>query len=154
MACEITRRRMSAEKIPGGIAANVPASKFDPVELERGIAVEMEHTTDRAIAEEIAKDHLAEDPDYYKKLEKMEGEDRAVFRLCAARPRRFMCSGLDQVRACTDLLQSVGTEWAQRARLKILASDLAGAEAILRNYRNVPKVARALELLAAFAGQG
>src|SRR5512139_707241 len=100
MACEITRRRMSAEKIPGGISEGVPASKFDPTELERGIAVEMEHTTDRAIAEEIAKDHLAEDPDYYKKLEKMEAGDRAVFRASAARPRRFAQMAMQQAQAC------------------------------------------------------
>lgn len=32
----------------------------------------MEHTDDECIAQEIAMDHLAEDPDYYEKLEAME----------------------------------------------------------------------------------
>jgi hypothetical protein len=40
----------------------------DPKELEVGKEVEMEHTTDEKEAERIALQHLAEDPDYYKKL--------------------------------------------------------------------------------------
>ena len=39
-------------------------------ELDVGIAVEMEHTKDPKAAEKIAKDHLAEDPNYYIKLYK------------------------------------------------------------------------------------
>lgn len=37
-------------------------------ELENGIKVELEHTDDPKIAEEIAMDHLWENPDYYKEL--------------------------------------------------------------------------------------
>jgi hypothetical protein len=40
--------------------------------VAKGIKVESEHTTDKDLQEEIAKDHLWEDPDYYEKLEKME----------------------------------------------------------------------------------
>jgi len=43
-------------------------------ELELGIKVEMEHTTDKTKAREIAMDHLAELPDYYSRLDKMEKE--------------------------------------------------------------------------------
>jgi hypothetical protein len=46
----------------------VPREDFDPVEMELGIHEEMEHTDDAAIAEAIARDHLAEDPQYYSKL--------------------------------------------------------------------------------------
>jgi hypothetical protein len=45
--------------------------QYDPEELKKGIKVEHEHTTDSQIAEIIAKQHLAEDPKYYSKLEKM-----------------------------------------------------------------------------------
>lgn len=45
---------------------------YDPEQLKNGIEVEHEHTKDKAIAEIIAKHHLAEDPEYYKKLKKME----------------------------------------------------------------------------------
>jgi hypothetical protein len=44
-----------------------PASLVDA--LAKGIEVELEHTTDRKVAEEIALDHLAEAPDYYAKLQ-------------------------------------------------------------------------------------
>lgn len=41
-------------------------------QLKMGMKVEKEHTDDKSKAEEIAKDHLFEDPDYYTKLAKME----------------------------------------------------------------------------------
>lgn len=47
--------------------------KYDPKELAMGIDVETEHLPYRSIAEKIAKDHLAELPDYYTRLKKMEG---------------------------------------------------------------------------------
>lgn len=43
-------------------------------QFDKGIKVESEHTNDPAKAEEIAKDHLFEDAEYYTKLAKMEGE--------------------------------------------------------------------------------
>lgn len=50
------------------------ARDFDEDELKRGIEIEMEHTDDPYIALEIAKDHLAEIPDYYTRLDIMEKE--------------------------------------------------------------------------------
>ncbi len=46
----------------------------DKKELEMGIKVEMEHTKNKAIAKRITLDHLAELPDYYTRLLKMEKE--------------------------------------------------------------------------------
>lgn len=43
-------------------------------ELEMGIKVEQEHTNNPAMARRIALDHLAEFPDYYTALLKMEDE--------------------------------------------------------------------------------
>ena len=40
--------------------------------LDKGEKVELEHTDDKAVAKEIALDHLYEDPKYYDKLEKVE----------------------------------------------------------------------------------
>jgi len=48
--------------------------KHDPNELDMGIKVEMEHTTDPLISRKIALDHLKEIPDYYTRLAKMEKE--------------------------------------------------------------------------------
>lgn len=63
-----------ADMIPGGRADKKTPSDFDPVQLEKGIKVEMEHTKNKELAREIAMDHLTEFPDYYIALEKMERE--------------------------------------------------------------------------------
>jgi hypothetical protein len=64
------------DKIPGGLAAGKKPSDFDPKKLQAGIKVEMEHTSDEAIAREIAMDHLTEDSEYYVKLKDIEKYDR------------------------------------------------------------------------------
>lgn len=63
-------------ELPGGLAEQkgITAGDVDPVELRKGIEIEMEHTRDKHIAREIALDHLAEIPDYYSRLVKMEEE--------------------------------------------------------------------------------
>lgn len=53
---------------------DTPDDQFDAEELAKGIKVEMEHTDDKEMAKSIAKDHLAEIPDYYTRLLKMEAE--------------------------------------------------------------------------------
>ena len=58
--------------IPGGLADKKKPGDFAPASLAKGIKVEREHTDDDRIAQEIAMDHLSEDPSYYEKLEKME----------------------------------------------------------------------------------
>jgi len=52
----------------------VTEKDVDSKELAMGIEVEKEHTSDEDTAKEVALDHLAEIPDYYTKLKKMEGE--------------------------------------------------------------------------------
>jgi hypothetical protein len=47
---------------------------FDPIQLARGILVELEHTHRLTVAREIAMDHLQEFPSYYQALAKMERE--------------------------------------------------------------------------------
>lgn len=44
----------------------------DPVELTVGTEIEMEHTDDKRLAVQIALDHLAEFPNYYRHLVEME----------------------------------------------------------------------------------
>lgn len=51
--------KVAADKIPGGLADRVPRSAFDPAALAEGRKVEAEHTSDPAVADEIARDHLA-----------------------------------------------------------------------------------------------
>lgn len=57
----------SEDLMPGGKGDNKPDSKFKDKSLRTGIRTEMtEHGLDVARAKEIAKDHLTEDPEYYK----------------------------------------------------------------------------------------
>jgi len=72
------------EKIPGGLAKGLTLqdlAKYHKIplqsikkKLDQGIKVEMEHTTDKSIAREIAMDHIYEDPNYYTKLKTIEKE--------------------------------------------------------------------------------
>ena len=52
----------------------INTTDVDPDELAMGVKVEMEHTPDPLVAGLIALDHLAEIPDYYTRLKKMEKE--------------------------------------------------------------------------------
>jgi len=60
------------EQIPGGLAKGKKPKDFDQTALAKGQKVEMEHTGDPNMAQEITMDHLTEDPNYYDKLELME----------------------------------------------------------------------------------
>lgn len=66
------KKKIPKEYIKGGYGANQPRCKYDQRELKMGRKVEMEHTTDPKVSEEIASDHLEEIPDYYTRLDKME----------------------------------------------------------------------------------
>lgn len=57
------------DRLPGGKGDTLPPQNVDPKELAMGIKVETEHTGDEALASEIARDHLSEDPHYYSKLQ-------------------------------------------------------------------------------------
>jgi len=63
---------IEGDRIPGGLGDDVPYSDVDQEELKLGISVELEHTSDKDLAAEIAKDHLIEDAHYYTKLKKFE----------------------------------------------------------------------------------
>lgn len=58
--------------LKGGLADNMPDDAFDSEELAKGIKHELEHTDDEDMAKEIAKDHLAEIPNYYTMLDDLE----------------------------------------------------------------------------------
>lgn len=60
------------DKIPGGLADDKKPNDFNAKALKAGIKVEMEHTSDKKVAMEIAMDHLTEDPKYYEKLATIE----------------------------------------------------------------------------------
>lgn len=62
---------LKKDLMPGGKGDDKPDDNFDPEALAHGTKIEMEeHGLDEARAKEVAKDHLTEDPNYYK-LEKL-----------------------------------------------------------------------------------
>ena len=68
------KTRMKSDRLKGGLSDNIAPSEFSNLQdqLEMGRKVEMEHTGDKIIATEIARDHLTEDPYYYTHLAEME----------------------------------------------------------------------------------
>ncbi len=81
---DIEGETITEDIIPGGVSqgmdikgvANYHKVDLDDLmkELEMGIKVELEHTFDRNTAEEIALDHLYEDPKYYTHLTRIHKE--------------------------------------------------------------------------------
>lgn len=63
------------EVLHGGEADNIPNKAFPKDKLEEGAEEELEHTDNKQVAKEIAKDHLSEDLNYYTKLEKIVEKD-------------------------------------------------------------------------------
>lgn len=62
------------ERLKGGKADGKKITNYDLNQLIMGIKVELEHTSDKMTALEIAMDHLEEFPDYYTRLLKLEEE--------------------------------------------------------------------------------
>ena len=64
------------EFIEAGVAfkKGISDKDVDPKELDMGIDVEMEHTSNEYLSKIISLSHLAEIPDYYTRLKKMEDE--------------------------------------------------------------------------------
>lgn len=54
-----------ADLLPGGPGDNKSDRLFSKKQLRAGVRHEAEHTTNKAVAKEIAKDHLTEHPAYY-----------------------------------------------------------------------------------------
>lgn len=100
VAARMTQKpKNEADVVPGGLAKGLSLNDIAEkhgvsvdmmvAEFKKGIAVEMEHTTDREVAKEITLDHLFEDPKYYDKLKKVEEyvDDKGVEHVGAALPQ-------------------------------------------------------------------
>ncbi len=66
---------IKGQSLEGGKGDKLSPSEVDPSELKKGLKVEMEHTKEPSIAQEIALDHLAEDTHYYSHLERIHKEN-------------------------------------------------------------------------------
>lgn len=82
--------------------------------------MELEHTTNRDLAEQIAKDHLQEDPQYYQKLKRfhLDGYEIVPSDDAGARLLNGKRYGLAYVAAC----------WAGRAAFIAPALYIAGVK--------------------------
>ena len=100
VAARMTQKpKNEADVVPGGLAKGLSLNDIAEkhgvsvdmmvAEFKKGIAVEMEHTTDREVAKEITLDHLFEDPKYYDKLKKVEEyvDKKGVEHVAAALPQ-------------------------------------------------------------------
>lgn len=142
---ELAFKRYEAErkkggKLPGGRGDLVSPAEVDPGELAAGTAHEREHTSDPEIAQEIAIDHLAEDPAYYSHLSKMEAQSAPSARSRAAAERHadLMRQGFmretrprKRARAAAELYAAPKDEGERAAMLDRLASTIRAAEADL-----------------------
>jgi len=61
-----------------GLSNKYPNVKIDLGQVEKGIKVEMEHTSNKQVALKIALDHLAEISNYYDLLEEMENKAKEM----------------------------------------------------------------------------
>jgi len=90
-----------ADKIPGGLGDKKDPRDFDPEQLARGTEVESEHSADPKVAQEIAMDHLSEDPKYYDKLAAVEDDDQSPAQKQAKAVEKSMDAALARVRLAT-----------------------------------------------------
>jgi hypothetical protein len=84
------------QHVKGGLAEKkkLKPKDVDQKQLKMGIKVEHEHTPSKAIAREIAMDHLAEDPKYYTKLKTIEEHEGAERR---KKVTKFYCPSCDRI---------------------------------------------------------
>lgn len=69
---EALKKVAAKDLLRGGKSDKIPPSAFPPKKVAEGAKVESEHTSNKTLAKEIARDHLSEDLHYYKKLKRME----------------------------------------------------------------------------------
>lgn len=61
----------------GKSRGNGEPKHFDPEQIEMGMQVEVEHTSNPEVARKIAEDHLTEIPDYYTRLKAVEEQAKS-----------------------------------------------------------------------------
>lgn len=140
------------EKLKGGKGDGKKDSEFDSHWLSVGIKVEREHTDDPEKAKEIAKDHLTEDPQYYKKLRRIEksmhdemmksvevtGERGGKYHLSETGKRVYSHGGSPRPHAQTVQNIKTGTSHAMRALRSGKIGEYERARKFLSQYDKHP----------------
>ena len=104
----------------GGKSQGLDPNSVDPEQLEMGISVEAEHSADPATQKKIALDHLAEVPDYYTKLQQVEGQQNPEE--AAETPEQEASEGHNQKPAATPIKMD-----QNRSRGQISVGDGGGS---------------------------
>jgi len=108
------------DQIKDGKAANRHPREFDPKEIAEGIEHELEHTSSRSKAREIAMDHLAEDSKYYTHLKKIHkdglGETSTAASVGGGMPARMLVTPIlpalgKKKKTVAELAQSFGMQY-------------------------------------------
>jgi hypothetical protein len=99
---KMSRGLRGLRQTPGGKAHGMKPSDFNRKDLDAGTRVELEHTSDPAIARKIAMDHLVEDRAYYRKLKQVHLDGVRSARLGAIdvtqKQQRMFKRGVDAMR--------------------------------------------------------
>jgi DNA polymerase III sliding clamp (beta) subunit (PCNA family) len=121
-------------------------------QLKKGIKVEMEHTTNKKLAEKIAKDHLVENPNYYTILKKVGLENGGQLNLMSESKKGdhtardlnnyndLMDVGVDGQVGAENGLFSDGGEMEYANGGATLSSEVFEWDKVPTNYRNISKV--------------
>jgi len=75
MGTKLPSKAVYEDQVPGGLGDDKTPNDFDPKLLKEGAEVELEHTYDPELAQELAIDNLSEDESYYQKLKKVEANN-------------------------------------------------------------------------------
>lgn len=123
---------MAEDAIVGGLADNLSindlATKHNvsleamQLELEKGIEIESEHTSDNILAREIAMDHLDEDPNYYTKLSTIE-----------VKPSEFDIA--DEIISNETPIITIPTEIKTNQEESTLQNLIAGLESLISKFK-------------------
>lgn len=98
-------------------------------QLAKGIGVELEHTSDRATAKEIALDHLAEFPDYYDRLERAEAKE-SILNDLRSEFALLEDEYISEVRMSTSNLRQLAAKTGARAGMEfeMIVPDVGGVD--------------------------
>lgn len=101
-------------------------------QLAMGIKVESEHTSDKKLAREIALDHLAEKPDYYTRLKKVEASmENKGMKKSAIRKLQELAGNLPLTPEQSQALGQISQ--AYRDQTQFMSPEVAALTAALKN---------------------
>lgn len=109
-------QKAAEDMISGGKADDKGSSDFSAHQMEIGRKVEREHTTSDALASEIVRDHLAEDPAYYTNAKERNWGEHEIKKEAMA---LIKTGAAGSAEAAKDLLEATSLQTIKTAAAKI-----------------------------------